>query len=303
METNFFADLESDLPALDQCVDAPVGYLNDALRFAQSGNENQWQRTKRLRERPIVDCTKCRATGKFYSYTGRYVGPCLKCDGTGKIAGLHMDDKSVRAREQAAARREAKKAAAEAAKVQWAQDHADVIQWIDRNPTFVFAASLGQSVSRFGSLTDKQVEAARRCIEREAARQAERAAQAAAPMPADALDLSSLPQGRYAVPDGDTRLKVLVRKPTDGQWAGFVFVSDAAEYGQRTRYGMQAPNKGYRGQIEDALRKIVAAPEAALVAYGKLTGCCGVCGRALEDEASVARGIGPICAEKLGFAA
>ena len=39
-------------------------------------------------------------------------------------------------------------------------------------------------------------------------------------------------------------------------------------------------------------------PLAAQVAYGKLTGTCGYCGRVLEDEESVERGIGPICAQK-----
>lgn len=115
-------------------------------------------------------------------------------------------------------------------------------------------------------------------------------------VPAAALDLSGVPSGRYAVPDGDTRLKVKIDHVTEGKWAGWTFVKDAAEYGQGRKYGSQRPGQTYRGAIEEQLRAIAADPRAASAAYGKLTSTCGVCGRHLEDEESVARGIGPICA-------
>lgn len=122
---------------------------------------------------------------------------------------------------------------------------------------------------------------------------------AAAPAPESALDLSELLPGMYAVPAGSTRLKVRVSHGGDaGRWAGFIFVNDGAEYGAGTRYGMQKPGEMYRGQIEDELRAILADPKAASAAYGQLVGRCGVCGRRLEDEDSVARGIGPVCAER-----
>jgi Family of unknown function (DUF6011) len=43
---------------------------------------------------------------------------------------------------------------------------------------------------------------------------------------------------------------------------------------------------------------INAAPQLAMSAYGKLIGHCGCCGRALTDEESRARGIGPECIKK-----
>ncbi len=115
----------------------------------------------------------------------------------------------------------------------------------------------------------------------------------------DALDLRSLPSGRYAVPGGDTRLKVQIDVVEDGKWAGWVFVKDAAVYGQGTKYGCQRPGQGYSGQIEDALRAIMADPYAAMAAYGRLTSVCGLCGLPLENPASVERGIGPVCATKM----
>lgn len=112
---------------------------------------------------------------------------------------------------------------------------------------------------------------------------------------ASALDLSALPAGKYAVPGGDTRLKVQIDNVATGKWANWIFVSDGAEYGQRKRYGSQKPGATYKGDIIDQLRLIAADPRAASAAYGRLTSKCGVCGRPLEDAESVARGIGPIC--------
>lgn len=117
------------------------------------------------------------------------------------------------------------------------------------------------------------------------------------------IDLSALPSGRYAVPDGDTRLKIKVDNlvldtPRNSRWVGYVFVKDAAEYGQGQRYGAQRPGELYDGDVQDELTAIMADPVAALARYGQLTGHCGACGRKLEDETSVALGIGPVCRNK-----
>lgn len=52
--------------------------------------------------------------------------------------------------------------------------------------------------------------------------------------------------------------------------------------------------------IKAALDVIEADPIAALSAHGLATGSCGCCGRELTDPESIARGIGPICADRLG---
>lgn len=119
----------------------------------------------------------------------------------------------------------------------------------------------------------------------------------------EGLDLSALPSGLYAVPDGDTRLKVRISNLVlDGarnpKWSGYVFVNDGAEYGNRKRYGTQRPGERYSGEIVEALEAILADPLEASKAYGRLTKTCGVCGRRLEDETSVELGIGPICRKR-----
>lgn len=210
----------------------------------------------------------------------------------------------------------------------WRADHGDVIDWIEAHRSSnEFARSLDNALSRFGTLTERQVAAVRRGLQpvqqslplvghlqpphvtaaapSDAARTYREHAQSAA-FTAAHIDLTGLPTGRYAVPGGDSRLKVLVRslvgpEHASDRWAGFVFVSDAAEYGRRRRYGMQRPGKWYVGEIENELRAILANPQGAAVAYGKLTSHCSVCGRPLEDSESIARGIGPVCAAKRGW--
>lgn len=116
----------------------------------------------------------------------------------------------------------------------------------------------------------------------------------------NALDISPLPDGRYAVPNSPTRLKVLIKRGK-GKWGGWIFVSDVAAYGHRTKYGKQSPNGYYYGKIQDSLRIILSDPAAASKEYGRITGHCGVCGAPLENPESVKRGIGPVCATKMGY--
>lgn len=177
--------------------------------------------------------------------------------------------------------------------------------WLDAAAErgFRFAASLRDGLKQYGSLTDKQFEAAIRCMAEDHVREQTRKANEPAKAPDSGLDISSLREGYYAVPEGETRLKLHVRKvEREGdKWAGWIFVDDGAEYGERQKYGNQRPGGTYRGKCEDALRRIVADPIAATQEYGRLTGTCGVCGRHLEDETSVAIGIGPVCRGRLGM--
>jgi hypothetical protein len=115
------------------------------------------------------------------------------------------------------------------------------------------------------------------------------------------LDLSSLPAGMYAVPNGTTRLKVQIDRPDEGKWAGWIFVKDGAVYGEGRKYGHQRPGDraGYRGEIEPELRAIVADPIEAMAEYGRITSTCGLCHRPLENDESVKRGIGPWCYRKM----
>jgi len=114
------------------------------------------------------------------------------------------------------------------------------------------------------------------------------------------LDLRSIPAARYAVPGGSTRLKVRIDHEDKGQWAGWTFVRDAAEYGTNRLYGKQAPGGTYRGDIVAELTAIVADSRAAAVEYTRLVGRCSCCHRKLEAGESVERGMGPVCYGRFG---
>jgi hypothetical protein len=290
-----FEDLHDH--SFDHAHDAPE--LTDAERDAQAT----------LGTHRVVHeerCSHCRGTGRFRSFSGRDLGDCFKCKGTGKLTFKTSAPQRERAREQkhqAAAQRELAKVAQIDA---WIAANPERFTWMTeaKRRGFDFAQSLVDALGKYGSLTPGQLAAIDKCMARDAERAAARVAQhqevTPTSTPDDALDLRSLPSGYYAVPDGDTRLKLRVNnvRNADSRWYGWVFVDDGAEYGHQQKYGSQKPGQPYRGKCVEQLRAILADPRAASAAYGRLVGRCGVCGRKLEDADSVAAGIGPVCAGK-----
>ena len=116
------------------------------------------------------------------------------------------------------------------------------------------------------------------------------------PVRTDGLDLTGVPEGRYAV--GDRFFKI--DAPEAGKWAGWVFVKEGSQYKEPTRFGSQRPGNTYYGEHADLLATVVDNPVAAAQEYGRQTGNCAVCGRSLEDDVSVARGVGPVCWGRIG---
>lgn len=253
------------------------------------------------RARVEVPCTApgC-VNGTWYNMYGRPHGLCYTCKGKGTITRAANYEANKKARADRLARQAAEQAAQDLADAQRRIDSfkaskPDVAAWLAANrDSNSFAMSLCQAVERFGNLSVAQEAAVRRHLT------PAQPVDQGATQDVDQLDISSL-AGYYAVPDGDTRLKVRVHRPgKQSKYHGWLLVSDGAAYGQRKLYGKQCPGGFYQGAIKDVLRAILADPKAAQVAYGHLTGTCGVCGRLLEDEQSVAAGIGPICAAKFG---
>lgn len=282
-----FSDLDADLDAEAVTNDKPKPTFFDAqVAYATGSNPEQ--------VRAQDKCRACAGSGTFHSkYTGRAVGPCFRCKGTGSVSkGTNERVDKARVTKAANEQRTRNEQAL------WRDGHADVLAWINKCVNWNdFARSLLKQYQEKGKLSSGQVESVRESILRDAQREADKAKATAANEPTGSgLDLSTLPEGTYAVPDGDTRLKVKIERPAaPSKWAGWVFVSDGAEYGHGQKYGRQAPGKTYSGMIVPELTKIAADPRAAAAAYGHLTGRCAMCGKKLEDEQSVARGIGPIC--------
>jgi Family of unknown function (DUF6011) len=106
--------------------------------------------------------------------------------------------------------------------------------------------------------------------------------------------LPDVPAGRYALVDEHGTTKFYkVDRPDKGKWEGWTFLKALAS---DTEYPIR--NEESRRAI---LAEIASDVQGALARYGHEIGACGVCGRTLTDEASRAAGIGPICADRLGF--
>ena len=106
-----------------------------------------------------------------------------------------------------------------------------------------------------------------------------------------------VPAGRYAVATEDGATNALafykVDRPTEGRWAGYTFVKlIVSDDEQRLS----------RAASQAVLAKIAeVGPAEASALYGHEIGSCGVCGRTLTNDESRARGIGPVCIERMGW--
>lgn len=105
-------------------------------------------------------------------------------------------------------------------------------------------------------------------------------------------DATTVPAGRYAVEvDGQVKF-YRVDRPTQGTYAGRVFVK------------VQASDEMHRlpWPIQVATLHAIAGvgAKAAAIRYGQELGRCGVCNRTLTDAESIAAGIGPVCLAKFG---
>lgn len=133
------------------------------------------------------------------------------------------------------------------------------------------------------------------------------------------LDLSELPDGRYAVPDltgKNDYIFLMVRRQrhtqwrdrryvygkiiTGGEWveAGTIEVkiwsSDSKEL-----IGEQKPGELYKGEYEIELNAIKGSPAPWAMLFGTHIGRCGICGKTLTDDVSRSDGFGPECIKKI----
>lgn len=288
---NPFADLESDLDAAPM----PERRETEADRMAKEITGGHTTNTSDKR----YPCERCRGRGVVtFGYVNIRQGKCHACRGRGFFKTSPEQRAQSKAAKRERARVEAKSKFDEA--IAFLDANPEIRAWLNKNDgRFDFATSMQEALFKYGKWTEKQEAAVRRCVARDAEREAE--ARKKAERPVTGLDLRHVPSGYYAVPNGETRLKVKIDNVTEGKWAGYIFVRDGAVHGRGDRYGCQKPGQAYGGKIVEQLRIIAKDPRAASIAYGKLVGRCGVCGRVLENETSVEEGIGPVCASRLGW--
>lgn len=248
----------------------------------------------------VETCPKCRGTGRYNSHS-QYGYQCFACKGKGKKTfkqpAAKRADNRLKAADRAAAKAQAAVEAFNAA-------HPDVAAWMNGS-TFPFAVSLAQAVAKYGSLTENQINAARRCIASKA--QAQEAAVSrvqAAPV----IDLTKL-EAAFAKAAENGLKKVKVRfagltvspaKATSAN-AGGLYVKADGEYVGKIMSGRFLCTRECSDDVKERVLSACADPKAAAVAYGKQTGSCSCCGRKLTDPVSIENGIGPICADNYGW--
>jgi hypothetical protein len=280
-----------------------------ALKYLQKTAVHEPNRAAVYKE----PCDKCNGRSKFYSYYGNLVGDCFTCKGTGFRSFKTSPEARAKARQSADAR-----------KVRAAQEAADnASAWKEANPEaaawlvsaagrgFEFAQSLLEALHKYGHLTEKQAAAAERAAEKAEEREKQWAAERAereASKPAVDVDvvkgaLENAKGNGLKYPKIRLAGFIFSLAGAASRNAGAVYVKDAYDtYLGKIVEGRLTRSRDCDAQLAEAIAAAAADPEKAAKAYGLQTGVCSCCGRELTNPDSIARGIGPICADKFGWA-
>jgi hypothetical protein len=186
----------------------------------------------------------------------------------------------------------------QAAAAQWAAEHPAEAAWLSRSES-QFADSLRFGLRNYGALTARQLEAIQRQLQREAEQ---------ARNPAPVVDVSAIERAFEAARASGLQrpklqLGVFTFKPSKpgGKNPGALYVTRGGTYLGKITGG--AFHRSMACSLEDqaAIVEAAASPASAAERHGRLTGHCSVCARPLTDADSLARGIGPVCAGRLGW--
>ena len=171
----------------------------------------------------------------------------------------------------------------------------DIMSWNS------FAKSLVEQVARKGSLSDKQLFAASAMLAKIKAKNAERESNMIS------VDVSKI----LAVLDkADPAMKnpkirvgdfVFSKPKSNSRNTGGVYIKQLGEYIGKVIGGYYLPRGNVSKDTVAEIQEICKNPMEVAVAYGRRTGSCAVCARELTVKESIDRGIGPICADKLGL--
>lgn len=254
---------------------------------------------KPVTERFEEPCKKCQGTGWFRRHNWR--GQCFACKGTGKMTFKTSAD-----------RRQAGRASAANSKTQkieaFKAEYADVWAWMDGS-SFGPAVEMRAKLEKYGSLFDSSIEAARRMIaKRDEAKAAATAEKAQRESNAQEINAGALEAAFANAAKTNKRIalwigtvRIAPAKP-GSKWEGSLYVVDRGSdsYLGRVTAGKYVPSRDGAAREAEMLA-ILADPKGAAVKHGKLTGACAVCNRTLTDATSIAAGIGPVCATKMGW--
>lgn len=175
----------------------------------------------------------------------------------------------------------------------------EAFAWLDAHAGNEFADSLVRYATKKGYLSDGQLNAVLRSIERDKQR-------AEAEKNAPNVDTTRL-EAVFQVAAGNGLKKPALTigpfhfspAPATGHNPGAIYVKQEGVYLGKMLRGQFLAR--LTGEFVGEVLKIAGDPEGEAIKHGKLTGRCAVCSRKLSDPESTARGIGPVCASRYGW--
>lgn len=255
-------------------------------------------------------CRKCNGTGVYHGFS-RHGRACFACGGKGKMQFKTSPEQRAKAK-QYAENHKVKQAEKKAANVQaWLDANKAEAEWLleAAGRGFEFAVSLQAALHKYGSLTDGQLAAVRKCVIASAERMAKRAAEkveaekTAPQISIEAIEVAFNKAKEAGIRYPRLRLDTFVFTPaaSHGKNPGAVYVKSGEQYLGKILGGKLYATRECPSEASERIVAAASDPHAAAVAYGKKFGCCAVCGRELTEGGSIERGIGPVCAEKYGW--
>jgi len=244
-------------------------------------------------------CGQCAGTGNWRGGTNRNgEKKCFACRGTGFFK---TDPRKLAQNRVAAKARKVKKAAAAAAAFDTANPEIaaflkDASSWSD------FAASLLAGGRKYGSLSEKQMNAAKSMMAKVAANATKKKADTPPAAEVDLTPIREMFERAFAKghkrPTYRAEGLVISRAPDHGANAGALYVKAGEDYQGKVIGTAFSKVRDTLETTAPALTVIANDPEAAAIRYGRLTGSCACCGRELTNAESIELGIGPICRAK-----
>lgn len=262
-------------------------------------------------EKPKFPCQQCQGTGKWSGGTNRHGNAnCNACQGRGYFVTSEAERRKARTQTKARVQAAAKAHQADVVEVLGGEEAIERLRAMAEWSEFV--RSVMAQFDKGWTLSDNQVRALQRTLARDAERTAARKAEAKARVEnAPTVDLTPIKDMFLAAKaNGHKRPKyraegfIINLAPDHGANAGHLYVKTEAD----CYMGKITPDMKFMGTrdskgsgVEAALQTIAANPLEAAVRYGRRTGTCACCGRALDNAESVELGIGPICRKKWGL--
>jgi len=300
---NGFEDLGDDFDTAPIAKGLPSS-MEDASR-------NQSEKAKPVKTW-TEKCPKCNGSGRYFAPSSLGHQHCTKCKGVGMVVFKSSPEARAKNRVKSAERKE-KAVLGNIEK--FAELHPDLHAWWSEGGAgehLNFAQSLRESVRKYGSLSERQLSAAKNCIVKfEEAKKRAQANLEAAAKASEGLDVSKAmeamghavskgikkPKMRLALGEDDSM--VLSLAGPSARWYGSIYVikGDGLYLGRVTDNVFVPSREGSSFGVESIISAL-AKPLESAVAYGRRFGSCSCCGRELTNHGSIEAGIGPICESK-----